>query len=120
MKIAPPEPTAIQRMTALTPDAPGVETRKLFGQPAVFVNGNLFLGVFGPNVFVRLSEKDRAEAKNSFQAVAFEPMPGRPMKEYVVLPASLLDRRAKALPWVARSLAYASGMPPKVAKRRAR
>ena len=113
MKMAPASPTAVAAFEALTP--PSARVRLVFGQPAAFVNGNMFFGVFGPHVFVRLSEGDRARAAKVAGAVPFEPMEGRPMREYVVLPDPLLARRAEARKWVDLSFAFASSLPPKKA-----
>lgn len=63
--------------------------RKMFGYPTYFINGNMFVGVHGDNFFLRLSDADMAEImKNCKDVIAFEPMPGRAMKGYVVLPKS--------------------------------
>jgi hypothetical protein len=40
-------------------------------------------------------------------------MPGRPMKEYVVLPDALIADHAKLSEWVAKSFEYAAAMPSK-------
>ena len=74
---------------SLVPDSPGVQSRPMFGNRAAFVN---------------LRQKG---------ASSFEPMPGRPMKEYVVLPEAWRRSPAKAKPWVERSLAWASKLSPK-------
>ena len=50
-----------------------------------FVNRNMFVGVFGSDVFVRLSEADRVQILEEGASV-FEPIHGRPMKEYVTMP----------------------------------
>jgi hypothetical protein len=76
------------------------------------------MGVFGESLFVRLSELDREEAKTKAGFVAFEPMPGRAMREYWVLPPSLVKNHNDARQWVARSLAYALTLPPKKPKGR--
>jgi len=100
-------------MEELAPGGPGVTRRRLFGQPAVFVNGNLFLGTFGEHVFVRLAGPDRARARSEGGMRPFEPMPGRAMAEYFVLPDTLLNDRRNASEWVRRGLAYVRTLPPK-------
>jgi TfoX N-terminal domain len=68
--------------------------KKMFGYPAYFINGNMFLGVHGDKLFLRLSDPDVAElTKNRTDVAYFEPMPGRPMKGYVVLPKSIYSDR---------------------------
>jgi TfoX/Sxy family transcriptional regulator of competence genes len=116
MRIPPADATITKLFEELTPTVNGVAPKKMFGQPAAFVNGNMFMGVFGKDLFVRLSEPDRTEAKTKAGFVAFEPMPGRAMKEYWVLPPTVVKNRALAIRWVARSLTYALTLPPKVSK----
>jgi TfoX/Sxy family transcriptional regulator of competence genes len=58
--------------------------RKMFGYPAYFINGNMFVGVFGDKLFLRLSESDIVKITETCKDIsAFEPMHGRPMKGYV-------------------------------------
>lgn len=113
MKIPKSTPGAQAHFDALRPDRPNVSVRKMFGQPAAFVNGNLFFGVYGDEVFVRLGESDRTELGKVAGAHPFEPMPGRAMSEYVVLPAALLTDRRAATEWVNRSMKFAGQLKPK-------
>ena len=106
------DPAAIKEFQRLLATVPGAVERPVFGQPAAFVAGNMFLGVFGDQVFVRLGDADRAAA-NEAGAKPFEPMAGRPMREYVVLPPKVLKDRKAAEGWTARSLRYAQSLPPK-------
>lgn len=100
----------------LVPEAPNVVTKPMFGHIAAFVNGTMFMGVFGSRVLVRLVATDREELLAEDGAGPFEPMAGRPMREYVLLPADWLDDPDRAKPWVQRSLAYAAALPPKKGK----
>jgi TfoX/Sxy family transcriptional regulator of competence genes len=109
--------TLIQRFAELVPPDPRIERRKMFGYPAAFIAGNLFMGVHQEAVTLRLSEKDRASFLEIDGASVFEPMPGRPMREYVVVPASMIERPASLGSWIRRSLDYAGSIPPKGAKR---
>ena len=68
------------------------QKRMMFGCPSYFINDNMFSGLHQDNFFIRLSEADRAAiAKESSKVRPFEPMAGRIMKEYVVLPPPLLN-----------------------------
>jgi len=98
---------------SLVPDDPRVKVRPMFGNVSAFVNGNMFMGVYGVGLFVRLSEEWREELLSSAGAAVFEPMKGRPMKEYVMVPPSWKAQPEKIRPWVARSLEFAGKMPPK-------
>jgi TfoX/Sxy family transcriptional regulator of competence genes len=108
--------TAVKLFEELTPATPRVTTRKMFGQPAAFVNGNLFFGVFGEQLFVRLSASDRGKAQKIPGFTAFEPLPGRAMSEYLVLPPAIVGNRTQAKQWLACSLRFAGSLPPKKAK----
>lgn len=114
-----PKPDADTReaFELLVPDDPRVTVRPMFGNVAAFANGNMFTGLFGTDLFVRLPNDERAElmAKGGAE---FAPMPGRAMKEYVVLPGDWREDRTTATAWVERSLAWALQLPPKKPKRR--
>ncbi len=87
----------------------------MFGGPAYFVNDNMFAGLCQDSVILRLSPQDREKLLSAHDgATVFEPMPGRPMKEYVVLPESLYSDSTTMLEWLDRSFHYASSLPPKV------
>lgn len=90
------------------------EPRSMFGYPCAFLNGQMFAGVFGNSVVVRLDEKQRAALLEVDGAQAFCPMPGRTMKEYVQL-VSLEDEELLAR-WVEKAFAYAKTLPPKAAQ----
>ena len=62
---------------------------------------------------VRLAEDDRARLLKEKGAGPFEPMPGRAMKEYVVVPAALVAKPASLRAWIERGLQYALTLPPK-------
>jgi TfoX/Sxy family transcriptional regulator of competence genes len=117
-----PSQEAKESFLALVPDDPVVTTKPMFGNLAAFVNGNMFTGLFGEGLFVRLSEEDLAEARKR-GAQDFEPMPGRAMKGYVLVPGSWREQPEAARGWIDRSLAWAATLPPrepkaKVGKRR--
>ena len=93
-----------------------VVAKPMFGNMAGFVNGNMFTGLFGDDLFVRLAEADRQELLREEGASKLEPMPGRPMVEYVVLPSAWRQEPDRVRTWVERSLAWAARMPEKKPK----
>lgn len=113
-----PRPDAASKafFDSVVPDDPRVQVRPMFGNFAGFVNGNMFLGVFGEAVFVRLDESDRAALLDEPGTAVFEPMSGRPMKEYVSFPEAWRDEPDKGAVWVARSLDWVGAMPAKAKK----
>ena len=86
----------------------------MFGSVAAFVTGQMFMGLFADELFVRLGEADR-DAARAAGAGVLEPMPGRPMREYVTLP-DWRTRPDSVREWAATSLDYALSLPPKKAK----
>ena len=111
-------PALIETFLAVIPDDPKIKHRKMFGYPAAFINGNLFAGLHQETLMVRLSEADRDRARSDLQAEAFEPMPGRAMREYMVLPDHVVAEPIELGKWVERSIAYALSLPPKAPKSR--
>jgi TfoX/Sxy family transcriptional regulator of competence genes len=95
------------------PDAPSVERRSMFGYPCAFVNGNMFAGLHQASLILRLGETERGELLREPGARIFEPMPGRPMKEYVAAPPRVLGNVALLRKWMQKSLAFAASLPPK-------
>lgn len=110
------EAAAVNRFQALVAGDARFVLKKVFGQPAAFVNGNMCLGAFGSDVFLRLSEPDQKLAKKLPGTHPFEPMPGRAMKGYLVLPPNVLDDPKQAATWVERSVKWTAGLPPKAKK----
>lgn len=108
----------VEAFESLVPEAPVVERRKMFGYPCTFVGGNMFMGLHGNDLFLRLSENDRSVFLELDGARSLEPMPGRPMTEYVVVPPWLLEKREELAAWIDKSLAYVTSLPPKVKKKR--
>jgi TfoX/Sxy family transcriptional regulator of competence genes len=95
------------------PKDPRITLRPMFGNISGFVNGNMFAGVFGDDLFVRLSEEKHDELLGKKGARLLEPMKGRPMREYVVLPKTWLKQADTVRDWVALSFAWTSSLPPK-------
>jgi len=95
---------------------PRAERRLMFGYPAGFAAGNMFTGVFQDTLFVRLGDDERQQLLALEGASVFEPMKGRPMREYVVLPADMLEEDAAVRPWMARALDFVSSLPPRTKK----
>ena len=110
-------PALIELFDAALPEDPRVERRQMFGYPAAFAGGNMFAGLFEDKCVLRLAEAEREALRSKHGAVGFEPMPGRPMREYSVLPEKLLADRKAFRSWLERGLAYAASLPPKSKKR---
>jgi len=113
-----PKPTDDERRTfaELIPDDPSVQVKPMFGNLGAFVNGNMFAGLFGPCVGVRLvDETDRATLAAVDGAGPFGPAE-RPMGGYVALLPAWSSAPELAEPWIAKALAQVGALPPKAAK----
>lgn len=106
----------IETFEKIFPDLPGVEKRKMFGYSVTFINGNMFMGVHGNSIILRLPDNDREEFLRLKSARQFEPMPGRPMREYVVIPEWMFDDKFILSNWIEKSFEYTSGLPLKLKK----
>lgn len=111
--------TLVAAFDAAFPPDPRAERRKMFGYPCGFVGGNMFTGLHQESLIVRLAEKDRRELIGKGGAV-FEPMAGRPMKEYVAVPAAVVADEKALRRWMARAFEYAASLPAKAPKAKRR
>jgi TfoX/Sxy family transcriptional regulator of competence genes len=107
-----PKPTDAdrERFQSLLPDEAGVEAKPMFGNLGAFVNGNMFMGLFGRDIGVKLDGADHAKLAAMPGAGPFGPAE-RPMGGYVTIPANWTA--GKASPWVAKAYATAAARPPK-------
>lgn len=111
---AMPKPTAeaTAAFLALVPKDPAVGTRPMFGNMAAFVNGNMFAGLFGADLFVRLPDIEREKVKKQ-GGKDFEPMPGRAMTGYVCVAASWRTKPAQARTSIAQAIDWTRKLPAK-------
>jgi TfoX/Sxy family transcriptional regulator of competence genes len=93
----------------------GLEQRQMFGYPAAFIGGNLTTSLHRESWVVRLPDAERADLVSSGWS-EFEPMPGRPMRGYVVMPDAVAANPDQARSWVERAAAYVRTLPPKAPK----
>jgi TfoX/Sxy family transcriptional regulator of competence genes len=90
--------------------------RPMFGMPAAFVNGNMFAGLYEESVALRLPEPKRQELLALAGAGPFEPMPGRAMREYAVVPPSMHADTTALAAWLAAAFEFGLTIPAKTAK----
>ena len=103
----------------VVPADPAVERRKMFGYPAAFTNGNMFAGLHEDRLVLRLGDEAITEIKRR-GAKDFEPMPGRAMKGWVVVPQEVVASPALTEGWITRAYRHVSGMPRKSGKAKAK
>ena len=112
-----PKPTEADKayFRSLVPADPRVEVKAMFGNLGAFVHGNMFMGLFGSEIGVKLAPNDATDLLAVEGSGPFGPRE-RPMGGYVALPASWRGD-AEAIRWVTRALEHVAAMPPKPPKR---
>jgi TfoX/Sxy family transcriptional regulator of competence genes len=97
------------------------ERRKMFGADVWFVNGNMFLGVFGDGMFIRLTDDDAMAIKKEIPGAGiFAPTESTVMREYVSIPMSAAGDLERIRSWVDRSYSLVASMPVKAPKKKGR
>ena len=95
------------------------DRRMMFGAPVFMINRNMFTGVHEDHIFIRLSEPDRREIMKKYpEAKPFEPLKGRVMKEYIIVPMALYENKETFREWLIRAHVFAVSLPPKASKRK--
>lgn len=84
--------------------------RNVFGYPCLFVNGYMTAGLFGPQIFVRLSDVDAARLKEA-GGKPLSVMSGRTMAGYTTIPKPVWSAPATLKVWVERAVAHSRSLP---------
>ena len=111
-------PDLVERFEAVARRFPEADRRQMFGYPCLFVGGKLVTGLHESSWMVRLPEAGLAELLAMSGAGPFEPMAGRAMKGYAVLPADLVADDGAIEAWVRRAIDHVRTLPPKAKKAR--
>src|SRR5712691_3818797 len=110
MKMPRPSEETKAAFAKIVPDGPSITIKPMFGQMSAFVNGNMFCGIFGEQLMVRLPEDEIVKVKKQ-GGRDFEPMAGHKMGGYVVVPGDWRAKPPTAL--IKRALEVAREMPAK-------
>jgi TfoX/Sxy family transcriptional regulator of competence genes len=114
-----PKPTDQDRAVfrALVPDRPDVVIKPMSGNLGAYVNGNMFMGLFGSSIGLKLSEPDRERLLAVEGAGPLGPTE-RPMAANVSLPSAWTKPSKRSTEWVDRSVAHVAALPPKARKQK--
>ena len=107
---SPPE--LVERFGVILAGFPDAQRRPMFGYPAAFVGGNLATSLFRDRWVVRLPATE-IEPALAARAAPFEPMAGRPMQGFVLVPLGDVADDAAIEAWVRRGLDHAGSLPAK-------
>ncbi len=118
MHIPRPSQETQELFRTLVPEAPGVTVKPMFANLGAFVNGNMFAGLFGDSIGVRLpDEAVRAELLAVDGTGPYGPAE-RPMGGYVSLPEAWKSDPERLREWIGVALEQVGRMPPKEKKPR--
>jgi TfoX/Sxy family transcriptional regulator of competence genes len=110
VQIPKPSDEDITRFRTLVPADPAVEVKPMFGNLGAFVHGNMFMGLFGSDLGIKLAPEDAAEFRLIEGVGPFGPAE-RPMGGYLTLPPSFTAEESRR--WIARSVTHVGALPPK-------
>ena len=111
---SPPE--LVARFESVAAEFPEATRRLTFGYPCLYVGGNMVSGLYESSWHVKLGPEERRELEAIPGAAPFEPMPGRPMTGFTLLPPSIVDDDVAVRRWVERAIAFGLTLPPKEKK----
>ena len=117
MRWPPAPPALVTAFAQATGRLRAVEARKMFGYPAVFVNGNMIAGLVRDRMVIRLAADDRERFLALPEAAPFIAMKGRVMKQWAMVPPAMVRSPARLERWLARALVHGRSLPPKPLRR---
>ena len=119
MQIPRPSEYSQEFFRAVIPATPGVEVKPMFGNLGAFVNGNMFAGLFGDDLGVRLVDDASLSALRSVPGTGPFGPEERPMGGYLALPRAWRGEPDRVAEWVSTALEQVGALPPKQPKARA-
>ena len=101
-----------QRLREALDDYPGVSEKKMFGGLAFLLRGNMFCGVQGRGLMVRVGAEayERSLARRHAREMDFT---GRPLTGLVTVEPAGVRSEAQLRSWVERGIDFASTLPAK-------
>ena len=114
-----PKPSQSDKQASIEAMAPfeGSIVKPTFGNLGAFVNGNMFAGLFGSDLGVRLTEASDFDELAHVRGSGLYGPADRPMSNYRSLPPDWAEQPELVTDWVGRAFDHVSALPPKVAKK---
>ncbi|MBS1674868.1 MAG: TfoX/Sxy family protein [Actinobacteria bacterium] len=113
MQIPRPSEAVKDLFRSVVPDAPGVEVKPMFGNIGAFVNGNMFAGLFGDDIGVRLTDERSVAELTAIPGTGPFGPDERAMRGYTSLPLDWQQTPERVAEWIAIALEQVGRMPPK-------
>lgn len=106
----------IKTFDKVLPNDSRIEKKKMFGCPVGFVNGNMFAGLHENKVVLRLAERDLELFRKEYRAKPFEPIRGRVMRDWIVVPSKVSDDKRLLSKWTSEAFTHTATLPAKAKK----
>ena len=90
----------------------GAVEKKMFGGLAFLVRGNMSVAIHRSELLVRIDPAETERALNE-PGVRICDVTGRPMRGWLLVAPSALDKKASLSKWVSKSVRYAQTLPAK-------
>jgi len=115
-----PKPTdeVKELFLSVVPDAPGVLVKPMFGNLGAFVNGNMFAGLFGSSIGIRLLNATTIAELRAIEGTGPFGPEERPMGGYIALPPAWHSSPDRVSEWIQTALAEVGLLPAKQPKPR--
>ena len=101
-----------ERIRAALGERAGVTEKKMFGGVAFLLRGNMFCGLIGDELMVRVGPANHARALEAPHARPMD-FTGRPMKGYVFVAAAGIRTAAGLTAWVTQGMDFVATLPAK-------
>lgn len=88
------DPEHVKIMDAIMDDVPGAKAAKMFGSPAYKTDGKLAVAAFEGGIVVKVGAARTQELVGKPGIAAFEPLPGRVWKDWVLITGDFEQNRA--------------------------
>jgi TfoX/Sxy family transcriptional regulator of competence genes len=111
VQIPKPSEADKERFRSAVPADPRVEVKPMFGNLGAFVNGNMFAGLFGADIGVKLAAED-SETLAAAGGGGFGPVE-RPMGGYLTVPTGQSPAE-----WIGKALDYVATLPAKKSRKK--
>lgn len=110
-----PTPDALVSFDSAFPTDVRAVRKQMFGMPAGFVNGNMFMGVWDDGVLLRLDDDTLSSVRGLPGIGSFAPMEGRTWKDYALVSAGRWGEARELVEWARKALEHTAKMPAKSA-----
>ena len=103
---------AVERFVGALPTDAAGGRRKMFGYEACFVNGGFWAGMYQEEIVIKLPPEVKAQTAELSAAKQFDPMGGRPMKNWWIVPRPVSESPKKLSALLVKTYGPVSAAPP--------